>query len=294
MRTALVFTKVHRVEFLVALAVPLGLALFAVVTVWRLDALGVSDHCIRDWLIDGPATRPECTGSMQRWGEIATGGGVNPFFTAMAVGPVGVGLLAGVPIVARELEGRSAEFSWWIFPSRMTWLVRQATALGAPLLLTVAVAAFAADLVAIRDHEWGLPAFERIGLHGPDAIARAAAAFGIGLLVGSVSGRTLLGFVVAGVLAGAVAIAMTFGRGAWLASLEPMVIGVPDPITGELVVQPRAVFSAWGMQGDAHVMLGVSEEAALGWESIETVLYTSVAIIAVAGAATVVRTRRPD
>jgi hypothetical protein len=291
---ALVFTRVHRVEFLAALAVPLGLALVAIVTVWRLDALGVSAYCIRDWLVDGPATRPECRDSMQRWGEIATGGGVNPFFTAMAVGPIGVGLLAGVPIVARELEGGSAQFSWWLFPSRMAWLVRQATALGVPLLLTVAVAAFAADLVAVRDHEWGLPAFERIGLHGPDAIARTAAAFGIGLFVGSVSGRTLLGFVAAAVLVGVVAIAMTIGRDAWLASFEPTAIGVPDPITSELVVQPRAVFTGWGMQGDTHVMLGVSEEAALGWEPIDTVLYASVAVIAIAGAAAVVRTKRPN
>lgn len=293
MRTALVFTKVHRFEVLVALAVPLGLALFAAITVWRLDALGVPAYCIRDWLIDGPATRPECTAQMQRWGEIATGGGVEPFFMAMAIGPIGVGLLAGVPIVARELEAGSAAFSWWLFPSRMTWLARQAAAVGLPLLLTVAVAALAANLVAIPDHEWGTSAFSRIGLHGPDAIARAAAAFGVGVLVGAVSGRTLHGFVAASFLVGGLVFAISFGRDAWIANLEPTVIGVPDPVSGDLVVQPRAVFSGWGMQGDTHVMLGVSEEAAMGWEPIETALYASVALIAFAGGATVVRMRRP-
>lgn len=280
-------------EFLLAIAVPLGVALFGFVTVWRLDTLGVSNDCIRDWLIDGPATRPGCTSGMQRWSEIATSGGINPFFTAMAYGPIAVGLLAGVPIVARELEGGSAEFSWWVFPSRTRWFLRQAAVLATPLLGAVTVAAFAADLVAARDHEWGLPAFARIGLHGPDAIARVGAAFAAGLLVGAALGRTLIGFVLAGLLLATIGIAITFGRDAWLASREPTVIGVPDPNTGELVVQPRAVFSAWGMQGDTHVMLGVSEETALGWEPIETALYACVALTLVAVSVIVVRRRRP-
>jgi len=293
MRTALVFAKVHRFEVLVALAVPLGLALWAVTILWRLDALGVPAYCIHDWLTNGPATRPECTAQMQSWGEIATGGGMDHFFMAMALGPLGVGLLAGVPVVARELEAGSSAFSWWLFPSRLTWLAHQAAALGLPVLLTVAVAALAANLVAIPDHEWGMSAFSRIGLHGPDVVARAAAAFGIGLLVGAVSGRMLLGFVAAGFLMAAAAYGVGFARDAWIASLVPAVIGVPDPVTGDLVVQPRAVFSGWGMEGDTHVMLGVSEEAAMGWEPIDTALYASVALAAIAGGAIVVRMRRP-
>jgi hypothetical protein len=293
MRAVLAFIRVHRLEFLVALAIPLGLALFGLITVWRLDGIGASPYCITDWLIDGPTRRPECTSLMQRWGEIATSGGVQPFFLAMAIAPIGVGLLAGVPIVARELEGGSAAFSWWLHPSRTKWLSLQGAALGVPLLLTVAVAAFAADPVAARDHAWGLPAFDRIGLHGPDAIARAAAAFGLGVLVGSVSGRTLLGFVAAALLVVAVVFGINLARDTWIAGLEPTIIGIPDPVSGELVVQPRAVFSGWGMQGDTHVMMGVSEASAMGWEPIEAGLYLSVALMAVAGSIAVVRTKRP-
>lgn len=293
MRTALVFAKVHRVEAFVAIVAPLGVALFGAVVLWRLDAVGVSAYCIPDWLVDGSATRPECTASMQRWGEIATGGGIDPFFTAMAFGPVGVGLLAGVPIVARELEAGSAAFSWWLFPSRLTWLARQAAAVGLPLLLTVSVAALAANLVAIPDYEWGIPAIMRIGLHGPDAVARAAAAFGVGLLVGAVSGRTLLGFVAAGLMVTGLALAISLGRDAWLAALEPTVIGVPDPGTGEYVVQRHSVLTGWGMQGNTHVMLGVTEGAAMGWEPIETALYASASVAAAVGSAIVVTMRRP-
>ena len=53
-----------------------------------------------------------------------------------AVFPVVAGLLAGGPIVARELESGTARLAWSLGPSRLRWFVQRAV----PILASVLVA----------------------------------------------------------------------------------------------------------------------------------------------------------
>lgn len=109
---ARVTLKLHRFEIAAATIAALAVGVWALVVDYRLDALNVPAGCIDNWLAraDGPDGATACAGAMRAWGEILTrdgeifiGQGILPL-SVMGVLPFAVGLLGGVPIVARELR----------------------------------------------------------------------------------------------------------------------------------------------------------------------------------------------
>jgi hypothetical protein len=113
--------------------------------------------------------------------------------------PFGMGLILGVPIVARELEGRTAGMAWTLSRSRIGWLAARFAFAAVVLvaLLTVVVlcsgilaAAIVPNLHLERDFTW-------IGRRDWLIVARGVAALGIGVLVGAVVGRQLPGLLAA-------------------------------------------------------------------------------------------------
>jgi hypothetical protein len=75
---------------------------------------------------------------MRVWGGALAVDG-EKLFMAMKILPFGVGLLAGVPIVARELEMRTAQTAWSLNGSRLRWLIRQVAPIGGVVALAIAV-----------------------------------------------------------------------------------------------------------------------------------------------------------
>lgn len=113
--------------------------------------------------------------------------------------PFGMGVVLGVPIVARELEGRTAGMAWTLSSSRVRWLAGRfaAAAVVVVALLSVLVlcsgilaAAMMPHLQLDRDFTW-------IGRRDWLIVARGLAALGIGVLVGAVVGRQLPGLLAA-------------------------------------------------------------------------------------------------
>jgi hypothetical protein len=161
--------------------------------------------------------------------------------------PFLLGLLGGVPIVARELEARTAPTAWSLNGSRVRWLARQVWPIGLLLGSAMALAALAAMPVAEDFVAWGHGGESSlIGLHGPLAIVRAFGAFGIGLAVGALLGRTLPAFIFGVALALAVTFALGEARATWLASMEPQPIVTYSAETGEYNGIPGAVATDWG------------------------------------------------
>jgi len=303
-RTARITLKVHRYEALAALALGVGLGVWAASFWYRLMALNVPFRCIDGWLINGPETRPDCGGLMHQWATIASAE-AEPFFAAIGVIPFVIGLVAGSPIVARELEAGTAQTSWWLNPSRSSWLLRQLGAIGIPLLLVMAFVAVASDLFAAQDVAWGVPASYRIGLHGPVVMARTAAAFGLALLAGTWTGRSLPAFIGGAVLIAVFAISISFAHGVWTSSLPTSVVGVQSPVNGEMVLSPGSVATGWAwrapdgtistqeLEGYEPVMVGISDAAAVGWEPIETAAYSIAGGAALLLTLVAIRRRRP-
>ena len=109
--------KHHRFE--VGAAVILGLlaAVAALVISYRLNSIGVPAGCFEQWLAGGGAEGAgDCAGPVQAFATINEDE-AGKLLAFMAVLPFIVGLLAGVSIVGRELEARTAQTAWALTPS---------------------------------------------------------------------------------------------------------------------------------------------------------------------------------
>ena len=176
------------------------------------------------------------------------------------VGVIGVPLLlavfTGVPIVARELEGRTAHLSWTLSRSRRRWLVLRA----ATPLVVVAVASVAVGIAGdVLTHaapwvEGSDPGFEDWWSRGPQVAVRAVAVFGIALAIGALLGRQLPAVLVTAGATLALFMAAFFVLDGWMEeAAEPVPIapttivsgkiyggGLQNAATGELVSDEEA------------------------------------------------------
>lgn len=128
-----------------------------------------------------------------------------------------VGLIVGVPLVARDIEHGTAHMAWTLGQSRTRWLLGR-IAFGALVAVALLVGlAVVTDLLgaAMQPNDDLGRSFHFEGNRGVIIVARGILALGIGLFVGAVLGRQLpallLGLIVTGLLYAAV----TFAIGKW-------------------------------------------------------------------------------
>ena len=331
---ARVTLKQHRFEVGAAVFASLVIAVFALILEYRLRALDVPPGCVDNWLgrVDGLDGAGFCLGPMRAWGEVLeVDGGL--IFGVMKYLPFGLGLLVGVPIVASELEARTAQTAWSLDGSRQRWLLRQIWPVLVLLGATLSFTAVATSVLAANNVAWGGLAYFDIGLHGPLIVARAFGAFGVGLLVGALLGRTLPAFVLGACLMVALFVFVGRAQDAWLAGLEPTVIGTSSAEGDVEIDRPtRVVQSGWGWRapdgtqlsfqeglavvpaeiadgddpvqypnstqwlldhGYASLALGVTDERALGWAPYDALAFSLIGAASLVGAAVVVSRRRP-
>jgi len=119
-----------------------------------------------------------------------------------------VGLVLGVPLVAREVEHGTAQLAWTVGRSRVRWLIgRVAFAALVAVLLTAMLAATTEVLATAMLPDINMSQdFNLHGNRGPLIVGRAMLGLGAGVLVGALLGRQLpallLGvFVVGGLYA---------------------------------------------------------------------------------------------
>ena len=124
---ARVTLKQHRFEISVAALAAVAAAVLGLSIAIRMDALHVSQACIDSVFAsqDGSGIGQEClslvrAGSGILGGTYLNGEGSLPV-SVMGALPFLVGLLGGVPIVARELEAGTAQTAWSLNGSRVRW-----------------------------------------------------------------------------------------------------------------------------------------------------------------------------
>jgi hypothetical protein len=148
------------------------------------------------------------------------------------------GALLGGPLVAREVEQRTASLAWPLAVSRTRWLVRLAVpVIGLGALMTTLPAAAGVLLVAAYAPEmdpWRT--FEYFGLYGPALVVRFVAVSAIGLLAGVWLGRTLPALIASA--AGAVVLFFVLNStySLWLAPVELQQAEEPAQSLGRLFV----------------------------------------------------------
>ncbi|HET8778346.1 MAG TPA: hypothetical protein VFN76_11875 [Candidatus Limnocylindria bacterium] len=119
------------------------------------------------------------------------------------VAPFLVGLFLGAPLVSREIEKRTAPMAWSLSLSRRDWLLSRVL----PLTVVVAIVLLLVGQGSEMLHAAAYPdqgGFWGYGSRGPLIAARGLAIFGIGVVVGLVSGRMLPAILVTGLVAIAV------------------------------------------------------------------------------------------
>lgn len=130
---------------------------------------------------------------------------------AVTVVPFAVGILLGAPLVASEIEKRTAAMAWSLSASRTRWFLGRTL----PVLVAIAIAllllgqASEAMILAAPDAELGFPKY---AMHGPLVAARGVATFGLGVVIGLVMGRVLPAILVTGLLSIALLGALQIGR----------------------------------------------------------------------------------
>jgi len=249
---ARVILKQHRFEVTVAALAAVAATVLGLSIAIRINALHVSQACLDQVRAssDGSGIGEGCLSLVRTGSEILgetylSGEGSVPL-SVMGALPFLVGLLGGVPIVARELEAGTAQTAWSLNASRVRWLARQIAPIAVVLGAGISLAALVAIPVGDIWVSWGYGgAASLIGLHGPFALVRAFGAFGVGLAVGALLGRTLPAFLFGAVLSFAVLFAAGSFHDAWLRSLPPIVVAEYSPDTGEYNVIPGSVPTGW-------------------------------------------------
>jgi hypothetical protein len=322
LRAMRVTIKHHRFELAIAALVLFGMALWAISIEARLAALGIPQACIQDTLEPGPPTGAGCGISFTQWTGLVIDE-ATPLVGWMLWVPLVIGLLVSVPIVARELETRTAQTAWSLYGSRRRWLVAQLLPIAAVFGLGLVVLSLAASVLEQHRVDWGFLGWLDMGMHGLPAIARGAAAFGVGTLTGAVIGRSLPAIAAGLAILLLVGGAVGWLGNQWLAAQPQTLIDnegsavltgwrwstpdhqletdaearahVPEDVAALDDGSPQPVNSMEWLEQHGYqlVAIGVSDETALGWAPYYSGLFAAVAVVALIGAVVVVDRRRP-
>ena len=202
LRGALLSFRIQRFETTVVVGAAILSVLVSLLVIWIFNVSGFS-RCQND---DEVAYSALCQASLFPWlNRIARLSlGIVPVF------PVVAGLLAGGPIVARELENGTARLAWSLGPSRLRWFMQRAL----PILLMVALAALAIGWIAgllthliapAIDLDRSFAGFRARGLLvGVEAVLVAS----IALAFGAILGRSVPTLVLSLILVGAIGLAV--------------------------------------------------------------------------------------
>lgn len=216
MTAALTWARVsYRQQRWELILVAVGVALVAGAMLWfamQLDALrAASPDCVPP----AEASSPSCTAILGTYYEIA-GLGDNLLLLSFAA-PFGMGVLLGAPLVAREIDGGTAQLAWSIGRSRIGWLLRRIAFVTIVVIALLAILAVTSELLAAAlAPELELSqAFAWFGRRGWLIVARGFGGLMLGMLVGAFIGRVLPAILAASLVIALVFVGITFAMDRW-------------------------------------------------------------------------------
>ena len=131
--------------------------------------------------------------------------------------PFGMGVILGAPLVAREIEGRTAQLAWSLSRSRVGWLLRRiafVSLFGLALLAVLAVSSELLTAAMFPEKTLGED-FIYFGRRGLPVVARGVGAIMLGVLVGALIGRVLPAILAAALVIGLAFIGLTLAEDRW-------------------------------------------------------------------------------
>jgi hypothetical protein len=320
--SARVLLKPYRFEVGAAAIAALILGVAALIVTYRLVSIPMPPGCFEAWVAaPGNTYAPDCEHATFLWGSI-NANEAGPVFSALLFLPFLAGLIAGVPIVARELEMGTAQTAWFLWPSRMRWLGRKLV----PVLIALGVAiSFAAVAGTVLDST--NPSIEVLHStsQGPILVVRALAALGLGTFVGAAFGRSLPAFLIGAILCAGLGSVAENARFDWLRDraipisqetwyrahysfgyfwrtpegelipwVDATISSHVPPEAMEQTEDPDSGPEHWlETHGYSLVPRGVTREIINGWVPIEVGAMSLIGLVGIAGTAVIVNRRRP-
>jgi hypothetical protein len=265
--------RLQRFEILAAALLVVVVGATALIVRARLDGVGAPVACLTPWIVDYVGyDEARCQPLNEaffriKWEEAKL------VFNAMLAVPFIVGLVLGVGLVGREIEGGTASTVWALAGSRRRWLTGRLVPMLIILLTLLAFSAITSEVLAQGQVPWqsGRPTLDVIGQHGVGVMVRGLAAFGLALAIGAWSGRMLPVVILSALLALFLAVGgwMLFEQ--WIQGSAHQ-IDVPSWFNGEydggVFRGPEAwrlpdgtVISGWDADPGSYAPVGVDRDA---------------------------------
>lgn len=196
------------------LAAVVGTAVLVAAMLWFTRQLGLLADA-NPACPDPGAYVPGCEAFVTQFQDL--GGWASQLLRASWAAPFGMGLVLGVPLVAREVEHGTAAVAWTLGRSRTRWLIRRLAFVLLVLVVCLGLIALTSEVLAAalgptlhldRDFTW-------FGRRGLLVVVRGVASLATGVALGALLGRTLPGVLVAAVASVLLFTAISFGMDRW-------------------------------------------------------------------------------
>ena len=309
--------KMQRLELLIFLAAAVLLVVASLLIAWGASGARIAfDACYQAQGTDTNCATSPSLNDFSMWGGFAR---IGAFLT-----PFALGLFLGVPVVAREIEGRTAGIAWTLSRSRSRWLIQRVLPLAVVVIVFSAAIGIGSEFVTRTNPFADLaadPGFADYTSRGVLLPVRAIVVLLLAIAVGAMVPRQLPALLLAGAVSLALFVGLSIGMDTWMtAEAQPMLIdesgrfgpfgdgprifdiAYRDDATGEVITM-NDFYNRYGdvaipndeqePEGFTQVAIGIPGEEYTTWVVRESAIMGAVALASAGLALLVVRRRRP-
>jgi hypothetical protein len=213
--------KMQRLELLIFVAAAVLITVASLLISWGAsEARAAFDACYQSSGTDANCATSPSLNDFSGWGGFAR---IGAFLT-----PFALGLFLGVPLVAREIEGRTAGIAWTLSRSRSRWLIQRVLPLAVVVIVLAAAVGIGSEFVTRTNPFADLaanPGFADYTSRGVLLPVRALAVLFLAIAVGAMVPRQLPALLLAGAITLAVFVGLSIGMDTWMtAEAEPIPI----------------------------------------------------------------------
>ena len=308
--------KMQRLELLLFLAAALLLVVASLLIArGAADARASFDACSRAAGTDANCATSPSLNDFSLWGGFAM---IGAFVT-----PFALGLILGVPVVAREVEGRTAGIAWTLSRSRSRWLIQRVLPLMVVVIVLAAAIGIGSEFVTRTNPFADLaanPGFADYTARGVVLPVRAVAVLLLAIAVGAMVPKQLPALLLGICFTIALFVGLTIGMDAWMTAEAQAIpidegrfgafgegprifdVAFQDDATGEVLTM-NDFYSRYGdaafpddgqaPDGFTEVAIGIPGEQYWVWVARESAIVGGLALLCGGLAMAVVHRRRP-
>ena len=309
--------KMQRLELLIFVAAAILVTVASLLIAWGASEARASfDACYQASGTDANCGTSPSLNDFSMWGGFAR---ISAFVT-----PFALGLILGIPVVAREVEGRTAGIAWTLSRSRSRWLIQRALPLAVVVIALAAAVGIGSEFVTRTNPFADLaanPGFADHTARGWTLPVRALAVLLLAIAVGAMVPKQLPALLLAAAVTLALFVGLSIGMDTWMtAEAKPILVdesgrfgpfadgprifdmAYREDASGEVITM-NDFYNRYGdvafpddggaPEGFTEVAIGIPGEQYWVWVARESAIVGGLALVFGGLAAVVVHRRRP-